>query len=277
MTGDGIECQHMTTCKDRPCFQGAQCFDDEAQGFRCGPCPVGYKGNGVTCSPAIRCSDNPCFAGVTCANHNEPPGYRCGACPQGMTGNGITCEDIDECQYRPCNPQSQCINLVPGFRCGPCPVGYTGRQIQGVGLDFARANRQVLQGLLQEKFDINCFLAMSGCKWVRWRKEWRVCWKFPVHKHSGLVHLWRMHWGICRQSNSWLSSTSRHMSWWNHLWWKCRMHYQTGIFTISVHLQNRICWRWTYLWFGLRFGWMARSKLKMFWSTMCCGSSQHNA
>ena len=152
MTGDGIECQHMTTCADRPCFQGSQCFDDESQGYRCGPCPVGYKGNGVTCALAIRCSDNPCYSGVSCVNYDKPPGYRCGACPQGMTGNGITCEDVDECEYRPCNPQSQCVNLSPGFRCGPCPQGYTGRQFQGIGLEFARANRQVWVG---KRFSFN--------------------------------------------------------------------------------------------------------------------------
>ncbi|CAG2167865.1 unnamed protein product [Oppiella nova] len=144
MTGDGIECQRLTTCNDRPCFQGAQCIDDEAQGFRCGPCPVGYKGNGLTCSPAIRCSDNPCYTGVNCVNYDKPPGYRCGACPQGLTGNGVTCTDIDECELsRPCNQHSQCINLTPGFRCGPCPIGYTGRQIQGIGVEFARANKQL--------------------------------------------------------------------------------------------------------------------------------------
>lgn len=37
----------------------------------------------------------------------------------------------------------RCINTSPGFRCGSCPAGYTGPQVQGVGLAYATANKQV--------------------------------------------------------------------------------------------------------------------------------------
>lgn len=43
----------------------------------------------------------------------------------------------------PCDPlRSRCVNLMNGFRCDPCPPGFTGPSVQGVGLDYARANRQ---------------------------------------------------------------------------------------------------------------------------------------
>lgn len=43
----------------------------------------------------------------------------------------------------PCDPvRSRCVNLMNGFRCDPCPPGFTGPAVQGVGLDYARANRQ---------------------------------------------------------------------------------------------------------------------------------------
>lgn len=43
----------------------------------------------------------------------------------------------------PCHMGVRCINTSPGFRCGSCPAGYTGPQVQGVGIAYATANKQV--------------------------------------------------------------------------------------------------------------------------------------
>lgn len=42
----------------------------------------------------------------------------------------------------PCDPRVRCINLNSGFRCDPCPSGFKGPIVQGVGVEYARANRQ---------------------------------------------------------------------------------------------------------------------------------------
>lgn len=48
-----------------------------------------------------------------------------------------------QCNANPCFPKVQCINTNPGFRCDPCPPGFTGQLLEGLGLAFARANKQV--------------------------------------------------------------------------------------------------------------------------------------
>ncbi|MBZ3877227.1 Thrombospondin-3, partial [Sciurus carolinensis] len=90
------------------------------------------------------CSPNPCFRGVDCMEVYEYPGYRCGPCPPGLQGNGTHCDDINECAYAdPCFPGSSCVNTVPGFHCEACPRGYKGTRVSGVGIDYARASKQV--------------------------------------------------------------------------------------------------------------------------------------
>ncbi|XP_047560617.1 thrombospondin-3 isoform X2 [Lutra lutra] len=90
------------------------------------------------------CSPNPCFRGVDCMEVYEYPGYRCGPCPPGLQGNGTHCVDIDECAHAdPCFPGASCINTVPGFHCEACPRGYKGTRVSGVGIDYARASKQV--------------------------------------------------------------------------------------------------------------------------------------
>uniref|UniRef100_A0A8C7BMP7 Thrombospondin-3 n=1 Tax=Neovison vison TaxID=452646 RepID=A0A8C7BMP7_NEOVI len=90
------------------------------------------------------CSPNPCFRGVDCMEVYEYPGYRCGPCPPGLQGNGTHCADIDECAHAdPCFPGASCVNTVPGFHCEACPRGYKGTRVSGVGIDYARASKQV--------------------------------------------------------------------------------------------------------------------------------------
>uniref|UniRef100_A0A452S3U7 Thrombospondin 3 n=1 Tax=Ursus americanus TaxID=9643 RepID=A0A452S3U7_URSAM len=90
------------------------------------------------------CSPNPCFRGVDCMEVYEYPGYRCGPCPPGLQGNGTHCTDINECAHAdPCFPGASCINTVPGFHCEACPRGYKGTRVSGVGIDYARASKQV--------------------------------------------------------------------------------------------------------------------------------------
>uniref|UniRef100_A0A8C1LLU6 Cartilage oligomeric matrix protein n=1 Tax=Cyprinus carpio TaxID=7962 RepID=A0A8C1LLU6_CYPCA len=101
------------------------------------------------------CVPNPCHLGVECIM--TPSSAKCGPCPEGMTGDGTHCTDVDECSVMPCHMGVRCINTSPGFRCGPCPAGYMGPQVQGVGLAYASANKQVCK-------DINeCENSNGGC------------------------------------------------------------------------------------------------------------------
>ncbi|XP_065572025.1 cartilage oligomeric matrix protein-like isoform X2 [Artemia franciscana] len=122
--------------------KGVRCHDTE-MGAKCGSCPPGFTGDGQRCRPLNACESNPCFQGVSCRNFDEPPYYQCGNCPNGYSGDGIICSDLDECTLaRPCDFRVQCYNLQPGYRCDPCPIGFTGPPTQGVGVEYARANRQ---------------------------------------------------------------------------------------------------------------------------------------
>ncbi|XP_043919658.1 thrombospondin-4 isoform X3 [Protopterus annectens] len=91
--------------------------------------------------PKPRCTSVSCFRGVKCTETVD--GFKCGPCPEGYIGNGVTCTDIDECRYSPCFPGVRCVNSAPGFRCESCPPGYTGRIVHGVGINYAKANKQV--------------------------------------------------------------------------------------------------------------------------------------
>lgn len=129
--------ENCEACKPR-----ATCTDTQ-RGAQCGDCPAGYTGDGQRCRPEDACRANPCFPGVTCQNTNETPFFRCGACPAGMTGNGTFCEDINECELaNPCDYRTRCSNLIPGFRCEHCPAGFTGAPVGGIGVEYARKNRQ---------------------------------------------------------------------------------------------------------------------------------------
>ncbi|CAL9693947.1 unnamed protein product [Knipowitschia caucasica] len=103
--------------------------------MECEACGMG----GLQVRPS--CEPNPCHPGVQCSVTSQ--GVKCGSCPEGTEGNGTHCSDVDECSVLPCHMGVRCINTSPGFRCGSCPAGFSGPQVQGLGLAYARANKQV--------------------------------------------------------------------------------------------------------------------------------------
>lgn len=48
-----------------------------------------------------------------------------------------------QCQFNPCFPGVKCVNTAPGYRCDACPLGYSGLAVEGVGVLFAKTNKQV--------------------------------------------------------------------------------------------------------------------------------------
>lgn len=61
-----------------------------------------------------------------------------GKCLTSAFSFGPQCAHAD-----PCFPGSSCINTMPGFHCETCPQGYKGTGVSGVGIDYARASKQV--------------------------------------------------------------------------------------------------------------------------------------
>lgn len=49
-----------------------------------------------------------------------------------------------QCQFNPCFPGVKCVNTAPGYRCEACPLGFTGTPVEGVGVQFAQTNKQVI-------------------------------------------------------------------------------------------------------------------------------------
>ncbi|XP_076182349.1 thrombospondin [Ptiloglossa arizonensis] len=147
----------LITCTyQSPCYPGAECRQTPS-GPQCGACPPGYTGDGYRCTKVVvNCSSKPCFYGVQC--YDRADGYRCGPCPDGYTGNGSTCVDVNECeQAQPCHPRVRCVNLRPGYKCESCPSGFIGSDVEGIGLEYALAHKQICQ-------DINeCEKNNGGC------------------------------------------------------------------------------------------------------------------
>ncbi|XP_030647646.1 thrombospondin-4a [Chanos chanos] len=97
--------------------------------------PCGEPKEKTKCDPGV------CFEQSMCIPTEN--GFECAPCPVGYTGDGVHCDDVDECKFNPCFPGVRCVNTAPGFRCENCPVGYTGPEIQGVGIDYAKSNKQI--------------------------------------------------------------------------------------------------------------------------------------
>uniref|UniRef100_A0A8D3AE78 Thrombospondin 4a n=1 Tax=Scophthalmus maximus TaxID=52904 RepID=A0A8D3AE78_SCOMX len=92
------------------------------------------------------CPPGTCFRQNMCIR-SESGDFQCAPCPDGYTGDGVHCDDVDECQFNPCFPGVRCVNTAPGFRCEKCPKGYTGQEINGVGVSYAKSNKQVCEDI----------------------------------------------------------------------------------------------------------------------------------
>ncbi|XP_041464123.1 cartilage oligomeric matrix protein-like isoform X1 [Lytechinus variegatus] len=133
-------------CSSNPCFPDVMCFDEpDGLGYRCGPCPAGYRGNGTHCYDINECLEAyPCSDVVDCIN--LMPGFRCPPCPEGFIGLGLEgigleaavrnrqlCDDINECERNngDCVPNSYCLNTRGSHICGDCMHGFEGNQTVG--------------------------------------------------------------------------------------------------------------------------------------------------
>ena len=87
--------------------------------------------------------------------------------------------DVFQCiEVQPCDPRATCQNTSPGFRCTACPPGYRGPRVQGVGLEYARRNRQVCRDI-DECSDGNNGGCVSNSQCLN--TEVRPC----LHNHLG--------------------------------------------------------------------------------------------
>ncbi|KAG7269124.1 hypothetical protein CRUP_013388 [Coryphaenoides rupestris] len=93
-------------CLSSPCFAETKCTSFPDGSFKCGRCPVGYRGNGVVCKDIDECK-----------------------------------EVSDACHIH--NGMHRCENTVPGYNCLPCPARYSGPQPFGRGVEQATAKKQV--------------------------------------------------------------------------------------------------------------------------------------
>lgn len=100
-----------------------------------------------------------------------------------ITGRGLISPFLSgpQCaQADPCFPGSSCINTMPGFHCEACPRGYKGTRVSGVGIDYARASKQVRLGRIYGEI-----LALQGL--LGW--TWHPCdtWDEAVGLSAGFA------------------------------------------------------------------------------------------
>ncbi|XP_077087801.1 thrombospondin-4a isoform X2 [Siphateles boraxobius] len=124
--------------------------------LECVPCNgLGMERTVLQNKARSKCGPGVCFTPAMCIETAE--GVSCAPCPEGYTGDGFQCDDIDECQFNQCFFGVKCINTAPGFRCEKCPRGFSGPEIQGVGVHYAQANKQICNDIDE------CLVDNGGC------------------------------------------------------------------------------------------------------------------
>lgn len=145
----------------------------EHPGYRCGPCPPGLQGNGTHCADinevggGVRRPRDLGFrrdqkgrgrdgdkgrregSGRGSLRWRERLGRGAGVLPgtPGRAPTPLLPSSGPQCAHAdPCFPGSSCVNTMPGFHCEACPRGYKGTRVSGVGVDYARASKQVRVG-----------------------------------------------------------------------------------------------------------------------------------
>lgn len=110
------------------------------------------------------CPPGTCFTQDLCIR-TESGSFQCAPCPDGYTGDGVHCDDINECQFNPCFPDVRCVNMAPGFRCEKCPLGYNGPELTGVGVAYAKSNKQMCEDIDEclQRPEIGGCTANSDC------------------------------------------------------------------------------------------------------------------
>lgn len=116
-------------------------------------------------------------------SRSRVPGHRQGP---DLSSSGPQCAHAD-----PCFPGSSCINTMPGFHCEACPRGYKGTRVSGVGIDYARASKQV-------KFGRMCRQESPA-----WRGPGLLGWPWgPRDKRDDLFAGFALAWGLGSASMS---------------------------------------------------------------------------
>lgn len=122
--------QPLSLCPTGTCFNQNMCIPTKSGGFECAPCPDGYTGDGVHCDDVDEVGNVSWVCLCFCKLLLKVPPVLVG---------------VFQCQFNPCFSGVPCVNTAPGFHCGQCPLGYTGPEITGVGVSYAKSNKQVQQ------------------------------------------------------------------------------------------------------------------------------------
>ncbi|XP_010170597.2 LOW QUALITY PROTEIN: thrombospondin-3-like, partial [Antrostomus carolinensis] len=115
------QCAHTN-----PCFPGSKCINT-APGFRCEPCPRGYRGNTVSGvgTDYARASKQVCTDIDECNDGNN------GGCDPNSICTNTRSPARQPGPFRSPNPAPTSSLSQGSYKCGPCKSGFVGNQTSG--------------------------------------------------------------------------------------------------------------------------------------------------